>query len=74
MSTQLEEQILAQLNEIATRIRTPAEQARFEAVMTRLLESDNAEERWIATGIPHAQNSVSAIEDEWVADLLEYVG
>ncbi len=51
MSTQLEEQILEQLNEVATRIRTPAEQSRFEAVMNRLLESKNPEDRWVAAGV-----------------------
>ena len=48
MSVQLEEKILAQLSEIASRIRTPAEQARFTAVMDRLLESKDPEDRWIA--------------------------
>lgn len=51
MSIGQEEAVLAQLNEIASRIRTPAEQARFEALMDRLLASDNAEDRWIAAGV-----------------------
>ncbi len=51
MSTRQDEQILAQLDEIATRIRTPAQQSRFEAVMDRLLESEDLEDRWIATGV-----------------------
>jgi len=51
MSLRQDEQILEQLNEIATRIRTPAEQARFEAVMARLLESKDPEDRWIAGAV-----------------------
>jgi len=46
-----EEEILAQLDEIASRIRTPAEQARFTAVMDRLLESKDPEDRWLAGAV-----------------------
>jgi len=51
MSTRQDEEILAQLDEIASRIRTPAEQARFEAVMDRLLESKDPKDRWIAGAV-----------------------
>ena len=51
MNIRQEEEIFEQLDEIATRIRRPAEQSRFEALMARLLEPDNAEDRWIAAGV-----------------------
>jgi len=51
MSIRLEEEIFATLDEIASRIRTPAEQSRFAAVIDRLLESDNADDRWLGVGV-----------------------
>lgn len=51
MTIRQEEELLAQLDEIASRIRTPAEQARFAAVMNRLLESDDPEDHWIGVAV-----------------------
>jgi len=51
MSTVLNEAIGDVIEAIAKADRTPGEQVRFEGIMSRLLESDNPVDRWVACGI-----------------------
>ena len=54
MNIRLEEAFGDAFEEIAAKVRTPAGQERFAAIVERLLESDRPTEQWIGAGVAMA--------------------
>ncbi len=54
MDIRVEEEISDVVEEIAAKVRTPAGQERFAAIVERLLESDIPTEQWVGSGVAMA--------------------